>query len=164
MKTRPEQVPPQQGPMASTKADLRELNVNTRATVAELQEFLRQLKGRSPQEMLGVVASSQLFRSILTASVVVAIGIAAFTVGPFLLGSGDETADSTATATPTVTNPPAAPITPPATAAGTPAAPGDTPTTTPKVVETLGVAEEKKAPLNENPLESKGDDFLKGLE
>ena len=49
--------------MASTKADLRELKTNSSATVQELQEFLSQLRGKSPQEMLGVVASSQLFRA-----------------------------------------------------------------------------------------------------
>ena len=57
--------------MASTKADLRELKTNSNATVQELQEFLRQLRGKSPQEMLGVVASSQLFRATILSIILV---------------------------------------------------------------------------------------------
>ena len=60
--------------MASTKADLRELKTNTSATVQELQQFLRELRGKSPQEMLGVVASSQLFRSTIISVILVVIG------------------------------------------------------------------------------------------
>ena len=62
-KTAPNQ--PDRTSMASTNADLRELKTNSNATVRELKEFLSELRGKSPQEMLGVVASSQLFRATI---------------------------------------------------------------------------------------------------
>lgn len=146
--------------MASTKADLRELKTNTNATVQEIQEFLRQLKGKSPQEMLGVVASSQLIRATILSCILVAGAIFALTAIPYFLG-GDESPPSEA---PAVAVTPAAPAPEP-----TPAAPTPTPTETntggtPSPIEPLGVNETKTAPSNSNPLEDKKDDFLKDLE
>lgn len=138
--------------MASSKADLRELRDNSRATVGEIQAFLRELKGKSPQEMLGVVAASNLFRSLALSTGLVVGGILLFTAIPYFMG-GDEK---------------------PAPVAEKPA-PAEAPLETPKTVEPaaepapdplskLGVGEELSAPPNTNPLENKGDDFLKDLE
>ena len=68
--------------MASTKADLRELRQNSRATVQEIQAFLRELKGKGPQEMLGVVAASNLFRSLVLSTSIVAGGSVLMVSGP----------------------------------------------------------------------------------
>jgi len=144
--------------MASTKADLRELKTNTNATVQEIQEFLRQLKGKSPQEMLGVVASSQLIRATILSCILVAGAIFALTAIPYFLG-GEDSPPSEA---PAVAATPAAPApepTPPA-PEPTKATPGETPSP----IEPLGVNETKTAPANSNPLEDKKDDFLKDLE
>ena len=46
MKIQPEEPSPERSALASTKADLRQLKTNSRATVQELQAFLRELKGR----------------------------------------------------------------------------------------------------------------------
>ena len=138
--------------MASTKADLRELRDNSRATVHEIQSFLRELKGKSPQEMLGVVAQSGLFRSLVLSTALVAGGILLFTAIPYFMGGEEK----------------------PALVAENPA-PVEAPVETPKPVETapepapdplskLGVGEELSAPPNTNPLDDKGDDFLKDLE
>lgn len=138
--------------MASSKADLRELRDNSRATVSEIQAFLRELKGKSPQEMLGVVAQSGLFRSLVLSTALVAGGILIFTAIPYFMG-GDEK---------------------PAPVAEKPA-PAEAPVETPQPVEPaaepapdplskLGVGEELSAPPNTNPLENKEDDFLKDLE
>ena len=72
--------------MASTKADLRELKTNSSATVEELKLFLRELKGKSPQEMLGIVASSQLIRATILSVVLVIVAIFALTAIPYFLG------------------------------------------------------------------------------
>lgn len=138
--------------MASSKADLRELRDNSRATVGEIQAFLRELKGKSPQEMLGVVAQSGLFRSLVLSTALVVGGILLFTAIPYFMGGEDK----------------------PAPVAEKPA-PAEAPVETPKPVEPvaepapdplskLGVGEELSAPPNTNPLENKGDDFLKDLE
>ena len=146
--------------MASTKADLRELKTNTNATVQEIQEFLRQLKGKSPQEMLGVVASSQLIRATILSCLLVAGAIFALTAIPYFLG-GEESPPSEA---PAVVATPSTPAPEP-----TPAEPAPAPTETntgetPSPIEPLGVNETKTAPANTNPLENKKDDFLKDLE
>jgi hypothetical protein len=138
--------------MASSKADLRELRDNSRATVQEIQAFLRELKGKSPQEMLGVVAQSGLFRSLMLSSGIVVGGILLFTAIPYFM-SGDEkpapTAEKTAPVVAPVESPkPAEPV----------------PETATDPLSKLGVGEELPAPPDKNPLEDKGDDFLKDLE
>jgi len=49
-------------------SDLGRLHENSAATAAELRDFLGQLHDRSPQEVMGVVAQSNLFRSIFVAA------------------------------------------------------------------------------------------------
>ena len=72
--------------LASTRADLRELQRQLAAPPSqELQAFLRELKGKSPQEMLGVVAASHLVRSLVLSTVLVAGAILLFTAIPYFL-------------------------------------------------------------------------------
>jgi hypothetical protein len=139
--------------LASTAADLRELKGNSRATVQELQAFLRELKGKSPQEMLGVVSSSHLARALILSTGLVAGGILLFTAIPFFLGGKEAPA-------------PVATHTPPPPVAAPPAVPEVSPQAPPKpdAPSKLGVGDELAAPPNKNPLENKGDDFLKDLE
>lgn len=143
--------------MASTKADLRELKANSGATVSELQDFLRELRGKSPQEMLGVVASSQLFRATILSMILVAVALFALTAIPYFLGN--EPAPEAATvveATPTL---PAIPTTAPPVPE-----PNLIDPEKPKNLAPLGINEELPAPPNSNPLEDKGENFLKDLE
>lgn len=137
--------------MASTKADFRELRANSSATVKELQEFLRELKGRSPQEMLGVVASSQLFRAIIVSTILVAITIVALTAAPYYLDEKPEEVEPIA-AQPAPTPEP--------TSAKPAQAPAPTKTPDDKAPKTLGVNEVLTAPPNENPLENSNENFL----
>jgi len=145
--------------MASTKSDLRELNTNSKATVAELKSFLRELKGRTPQEMLGVVAASQLIRALATSTLLVGVGILIFTAVPFFLSGGEEATAATpeSEAVTPDASPPPPPEASPTTPAPIEATPGDP-------LSKLGVGEEKAAPANVNPLENQSDDFLKELE
>ena len=141
-------------PMASTRSDLRQMSTNSKASVAELKSFLRELKGKSPQEMLGVVAASQLVRSIMLSTILVIAAIGLFTAIPFFLREPQSpgTAQSAAPTAPPATEKASMPATPPA-----PAKPAEP-------LSELGVGEERQAPPNINPLESKSDDFLKDLE
>ena len=140
--------------MASAKADLRELKANSSATVQELQLFLRELKGKSPPEMLGIVASSQLIRAIVLSVILVIVAIFALTAIPYFLGN-KETPDPEQ---PIVTNP------------VTPAPEPKEAKPTPNQIKPaeplapLGVNEKKTAPANVNPLEDDGGSFLKDLE
>jgi hypothetical protein len=140
--------------MASAKADLRELKANSSATVQELQLFLRELKGKSPPEMLGVVASSQLIRAIVLSFILVIVAIFALTAIPYFFGNKE----SPDPEQPIVTNP------------VTPAAEPKQANPTPNQIKPaaplapLGVNEKKNAPANVNPLEDDGGSFLKDLE
>lgn len=134
--------------MASTKADLRELRENSSATVHEIQAFLRELKGKGPQEMLGVVAASNLFRSLMLSTAIVTGGILLFTIIPYFADGDEKPASVAEKPTPVETPKPAEPAAEPA----------------PDPLSKLGVGEELSAPPDTNPLEDKGDDFLKDLE
>lgn len=138
--------------MASTKADLRELRQNSHATVQEIQSFLRELKGKGPQEMLGVVSASNLFRSLVLSTAIVVGGILLFTAIPYF-ACGDEKPAPV----PKKPAPAEAPVKTPK-----PAEPAAEPA--PDPLSKLGVGEELSAPPNTNPLDDKGDDFLKDLE
>ena len=148
---------PERTALASTRADLRELKGNSSATVRELREFLRELKGHSPQEMLGLVAANNLFRSLVISTALVTGTVLLFTAIPYFFGEKETPAppeeEMSAPAPPEPANQPPAETTT-ATAPSEPADP----------LSPLGVGEELSAPANENPLENKGDDFLKDLE
>ena len=53
------------------------------AATAELRQFLSQMRGKSPKEMLGAVASSNLVQSTVTATAAITAAIIVFTVVPF---------------------------------------------------------------------------------
>ena len=154
MNIKQEDTKPTRSAMASTKADLRELRSNSQATVQEIQAFLRELKGKSPQEMLGTVASNSLFRSLVISTGIIVGGILLFTAIPYFTAD-EKHSKPVAESAPAKEQPKseAAPETP------APQAPPE-----PDPLSELGVGEELAAPPGTNPLESKGDDFLKDLE
>jgi len=154
MKIQPDNPPPRQAAMASAKGDLRKLKQTSGATVAELKAFLRDLKGRSPQEMLGIVASNQLVRAVGLSCVLVFIGILAFTAIPYAMGGKEEPAEKVKVAAEGKPAPEPAPVEPAA-------APEQPPASD---LSKLGVGEAKEAPPDKNPLENKTDDFLDGLD
>ena len=161
MNSHQDDAPAERSSMASTKADFRELRTNTSATVQELQEFLSQLRGKSPQEMLGIVASSQLFRAIILSLILVTTALFALTAIPYFFG-GEKDAEQAA---PASTEPAAVAAKPTEAKKTSPAS-----DTKPKDagqgedLAPLKVNDTKTAPPNVNPLEDKGDDFLKDLE
>ena len=64
-------------------ADLKQLKENGSASAAEMAEFLAQLRGRRPQEVLGIVAGNGLTRGIVVASAWTLALMAVFTAGPY---------------------------------------------------------------------------------
>jgi hypothetical protein len=142
---------------------LKRLKHDGQATAAELREFLAQVRGKRPQEVMGTIASSSLVKSTLLAAVGISLFLlfssaVAYVVTPDksktaktntnqatqaktdsaktdgLKTPGNQTADTTGQ-TETITS-------------------GD------KTLETLGVGETKIAPPEKNPLEDKFNDLL----
>ena len=56
-------------PMASLPRDLKNLKGNSSATVDELRDFMKQMRGKSPADMLGAIAQSTLVRSLIVSTV-----------------------------------------------------------------------------------------------
>lgn len=77
-----------QQPSAGSLSDMKILQQNAAASVGELREFLGQLRGRSPQEVMGIVAQSSLVQGVVSATVGTLIILIVFTVGPYLLYGG----------------------------------------------------------------------------
>ncbi|MDP6060276.1 MAG: hypothetical protein QGH33_15350, partial [Pirellulaceae bacterium] len=73
----------QQAPVAGIAKDLRRLKTDGAASAEELRQFIGQLRGRSPHEVMGVVAQSDLLRSIILAAAGCAVLLVALTVIPY---------------------------------------------------------------------------------
>ncbi|MAD80729.1 MAG: hypothetical protein CMJ50_07795 [Planctomycetaceae bacterium] len=73
----------QQAPVAGIAKDLRRLKTDGAASAEELRQFIGQFRGRSPNEVMGVVAQSDLFRSIILAAAGCAVLLVALTVVPY---------------------------------------------------------------------------------
>lgn len=158
--------------MASPARDVRKLKQNSAAAAGELKEFLGRIQGKSPKEMMGVVASSGLFQGLIQATIAMGVLVLVLTVAPYawgqiFKGSGEgpaavESAGAPA-AEPAEGSTPETPAADPNVAVPPdemPANIGDPA----KVIDKLGVGETKEAPANVNPLEGAADDLLKGLD
>ena len=66
--------------------DVKRLRSDGTASVEELRAFLGELKGRSPQEMLGIMAESGLFRGMVSATIATVALLFVFTIGPWAYG------------------------------------------------------------------------------
>lgn len=157
--------------------ELRRLKVNGSASIAELREFLGQMRGKRPQEVLGVIAQSSLFASLFYATVLVALTIGVLTVVPYgwnkLYASpapaatvAEEPAAPAPAATPApdaVAAPATATPAAPAVAAPASVGPGAPANIDPAALRRLGVGEVREANPLLNPLEDKNDDILGDL-
>ena len=144
-------------PTVSIASDLKKIRRNTAASSQEIREFLAQMRGKSPQEMLGMLASSNLVKCTTQAGIGWLVLLVVFTLGPWLWS---------------LVNPPAAKVLPPPVApvvsAPAPAAEPKSvepaaPATSTKAADKLGIGETKEAPPSQNPLEKATDDLLKDL-
>jgi hypothetical protein len=153
-------------PIASPKRDLKQLGKNSKAVVGELREFLANLKGKSPKEMMGAVAESNLVQSLLISTLAMAILVFSLSAIPYYLKQGEEAAQAAEKAKGSSENK----TEDEAGTAGSGKASSSEETTTPeapktaeqKTAEILGVGE--VADPNANPLDSTGTDLLDGLD
>ncbi len=153
---------PEVKPMMSPKRDLKRMGKNSQAVVGELREFLANMKGKSPKEMMGSVAESNLFQSMFLATVIMAVLLVAFTAIPYALKEDAAAQATEETATPQGGR-----------AAPDQAPKANQPTATPSDKESspeqstadkLGIGEEKKTDPKSNPLDGTTDDLLDGLD
>src|SRR5262245_57660697 len=79
-----EQPPATRGAFGPLK-EMRNLKANGAASVAELKEFLANLKGKNPQEVIGIISSSLLIQSLAIATIATLALMVVGTVGPYLI-------------------------------------------------------------------------------
>ena len=144
------------------------LRENGAASVAELREFLSKMRGKPPQEVLGLIAQSGLARAMFLSTLIMVALLLVTTALPFawnrVMGkpdtksavqnqSGDQAGKTTAQS-------PSGQQTDVSSAAAA------AKTSDPKeaALGKLGVGETKTAPRNTNPLEGRADDILKDFE
>ena len=152
-------------PISSPQRDLKQLGKNSKAVVGELREFLANLKGKSPKEMMGAVAESNLVQSLLISTLSIALLVFALSVIPYYLKQGEEAAQAAEKekSSESKTEDNAGPAGSGKVTSSEETATPETPKTAEqKTAEILGVGE--VADPNANPLGSGGDDLLDGLD
>jgi len=133
------------------------LKQNGSASLAELKEFLGSLKGRSPQEVVGIVSTSMLVQSMVVSTLATLGILAVFTIGPYLV-YGPPKEKRTAAAPPPAAAAPATAA--PATTAET-GKPGEvTEEGKAQALQKLGIDETKTSDPKVNPLEKNLDNLL----
>lgn len=148
----------------SVIGDLKQLKTEGGTTAAELREFLSKLKGRSPDEVMGVVANSNLVRSTLTATMGCVVLLVVLTIVPYALklrSASVSEKPSAAVAQPTNEAPAAAEkaaSTSDQTAAAAPAPDLE------RAAKAMGIGDPIEADPKLNPLDSKLDKLLDGIE
>ena len=145
-----------------TGGGMRRVLTDGSESLAELREFMGQLRGKSPQEVLGAVASSSLVRSTLVATAACLVLLVGLSVATYYwkLAFAERAAPTAASksadqpaAAPAPAQRDQQPATPPA-AAEQAAASGD------PTLDKLGIGETKQADAEKNPLEDSLDNLL----
>tara|TARA_B100001029_G_C14999309_1_gene417033 strand:- start:146 stop:811 length:666 start_codon:yes stop_codon:yes gene_type:complete len=72
--------------MASISRDFKNVKQNSSVTVDELRTFMREMRGKTPREMLGAVAQSSLVSSTLVSSGIIILLLVVLTVAPYTYG------------------------------------------------------------------------------
>lgn len=140
--------------------DLHRLKTNGAEAAAELAEFLKKMRGKSPQEMLGLVAQSGLMQGVVQATVWTIVLMALLTVVPYGLAKAFPTAPKAVAES--------AAEKAPAKAAPKSDETGETGPTDPaskaaKALKKMGEDDTKTSSPARNPLENATDDLLKDL-
>lgn len=170
----PDQNEPIEKAARSPAADGRRPQSNTAAAAEELRQFLAEMRGKSPREVLGAVAESGLARGMITSAIGALVIIVVFTVGPFLLKKIPADTAPSATTGPRTEAARAEPKSTQAAARKEPAGTeshleGDALQKSPleeadieKASEAMGIGETKVADPKKNPLDRKLDSLLDG--
>ena len=154
-------------PIASPKRDIKQLGKNSKAVVGELREFLANLKGKSPKEMMGAVAESSLARSLVISTVVMMVVIFSFSAIPHYFKQKEESDQAAEKAKESpgkkAEDKSAASTAEQGGSSGEGNEASDAPKTAEqKTADVLGVGE--VADPDANPLDSEGGDLLDGLD
>ena len=152
-------------PISSPKRDFKQLGQNSQAVVGELREFLSNLKGKSPKEMMGAVAESSLAQSLLISTLIMTVLVFACSAIPYLLkddpeavqaaGKGSAVQQESDGQAPSQSDSGES-------SSGEAKEADSAKTPEQKAADILGVGE--VADPNSNPLDSGGDDLLDGLD
>lgn len=157
------------------RGELRRLGTNGSASVDELRDFIGQMHGKRPEEVLGAVASSNLVQSTLIATAGIAVVLIVFTAVPYFLSGSQEEAtaapggnQAAAEAEPE-SGADAADSKTPAAQNGSAQAAADqsaesTSTSGDPLLDNLGIGETKTAAPDKNPLDNNLDKLLDGID
>ena len=147
--------------------DVKNLKESGGATIEELREFLKTLKARNPQEVIGIVKASLLIQSLVMSCIATAAILVVFTVGPYLIYGPNKPAKSGAKPALAATASDSGKSAPDPAAASTATVTGSTPSGAPdaaKAVKAMGLDETKPADPKKNPLDKPDlDKLLDGL-
>ena len=155
-------------PMASISRDVKTIKKNTSTVANELNKFLVEIRGKSPNEMLGAFAKSNLVQSGITATIILFCILAITTIIPFVLNKNNTSKPNITIKTSVNTSPPNDPKKTITTQISNNLETNKPVKTTSKeqesVAKTLGIGESKEGnPPEQNPFEST-DDLLQELE
>jgi len=152
-----------ENPMMSPKGDLKRISKNSQAVVGELREFLATLKGKSPKEMMGSVADSNLAKSMITATCLMAALLVALTAIPYVMKQNEEQAKASDDGAPPKENEGTSKR---EAATEKPAASQENEAKSPEqaIADQLEIGETKEADPLSNPLDSSNSDLLDGLD
>ena len=133
-------------------SEMKRLKTETAATTSELREFIRGLKGRSPQEVMGIVAGNSLTQAMLTATIGCVAMLAVLSL-PFAFGSSSK---SKAKPKPEATASTEADSSKTTAVDGKVSSNGDTPSedNIKRASKAMGLDETKSADPKKNPLDS----------
>ena len=142
--------------------EFRNLKEHGGASLAELKEFLSNLRGRSPQEVIGIVKTSLLIQSLVIATGLTLAVLFVFTIAPYMIW-GPQVAEKPKKVQPAVAAQPDAAVQA-ATAAKSEKKAAGTPSDadSAKAVKAMGMDETKTADPKSNPLEKDFDKLLDG--
>jgi hypothetical protein len=146
-------------------ADIRSVKHNGVASITELREFMRSLKGRKPQEAMELASSNGLIRGLVISTIGFLVVLFVFTAIPFYLHEDEVVTQQGVT--PTSENDLDAQESKSSAnvdtqagtdSSGTPTAQGE------ELLDKLQIGETKTADPDANPLDSQFNDLLDGIE
>ena len=137
--------------------DLHRIQEGSKSSLAELRLFIKQLQGRKPSEVLGLVTGSPLIRATAEATLYLGIVLVVLTVVPFMMAgdtakSGPKAGTQAAAASEVAA--PAADAVTENTAASTESDGAISAENAQKAVNVMGLGETKTADPDKNPLDN----------
>ena len=133
-------------PMASVKGDFKNLKASSAVSAGELRQFLTEMRGQTPKEMLGSIAQSSLVRSVAISTACICsllLGLSGIAYGVRVMNPDAPSKEKAAVV----------PVNQPAPATNAIAAGSPTGTN-----DVLGINQSKQGkPKEKNPFDTKGD-------